>query len=161
MNSQGVIEKFKEMLNNSYTMINISESSNPCLYPYYEHIRTQIADIWVGIVFADSQGIYTPIEDNRDGVFHLVRLPRINIPVYALTDMRSVVYAKCNNLTIVFQGVYRTPHSGYAFISNEFYIRPVPGVSFDKKLLIPHAYRLDKDVVIYDDEDEDDDDNDW
>lgn len=155
--SRNAINHFNKILSESSDSIRVSDKENPALFPLFEHIRFNFAKYWTGIVVVDRQGIYTPIEKYDNNIIHLMRLPKLNVPVYGLSDLRSIVHTKCEGLTVVFQGVYKTVTGSYDFISREYYIRPVPGISFEKHLIVQHVVKIGMyEPPINDDSDEDD-----
>lgn len=162
MSSEGAIKHFKTFLHDSdIPHIDVSRTENQALYPFYEHVGFSFAQHWSGVLIIDKQGVYTPIEKYNNNVIHLLRLPKLNVPVYAMTDLRSIVYTEYKDqgrrtdLTIVFQGVYKTVTGCYDFISNEYFIRPVPGISFEKNLIVQHVVKRGKiEVAVIDDSDD-------
>lgn len=97
------IQTFIDILDNmEIETIEISIDKNPRLLPYYNHVMYSYAESMSGIVIMDRQGIYTPVESYDDNVIHVVRLMWHSCPVYALTDLRSIVRVNCNGLVVLF-----------------------------------------------------------
>lgn len=102
---------------------------HPFLFPYIRAILNLIKRYEFGIFFMDPKGIYTPIEEGFFGVIHLARLPRKQDDVFCLTDLRDCAKYDHKGRIIILQGVFRTRDYGYKFISDDFFITPVLGVS--------------------------------
>jgi hypothetical protein len=111
----------------------ISPTQNPYLYPYYDLFLYKLSQYPDGVFLIDPKGIYTPVESGNFGVFHVERIPAMWSPVYALCDLKNCVVFQEKNRVLIFQGVMKTKDYGYRFISDDFFIKPISGLSFSHK----------------------------
>jgi hypothetical protein len=134
----------------------ISIRENPFLLPEYQNFLTKFPNFKEGVVHIDPKGHYTPIDEGSFGCATLRRLPFTNQRVIAITDMRNTALFKEDRLAIFFHGVVPT-NWGYKFISKNFFIIPIPGISPGSQEIL---FRTDSAANYfkeeYDDFDEDD-----